>query len=137
MGIALLPARLAGSVLGFFGLLGLLLAAVGIYGVMAYSVSQRKRELGIRVALGADRSSVLRLVLREGMRLALIGTAIGLAGALGASRLVAGLLYNASPLDPVAFVGVPLTLLAVAALAVYLPARRAAGVDPIGALKSE
>jgi predicted permease len=137
MGIALLPARLGGSVLGIFGLLGLTLAAVGIYGVMAYSVSQRKRELGIRVALGADRSSVLKLVLSEGMRLAIIGTVIGLAGALGASRLVAGLLYNASPLDPIAFTAVPLTLLGVAALAVYLPARRAARVDPIGALKSE
>jgi predicted permease len=137
MGIALLPARLGGSVLGIFGLLGLALAAVGIYGVMAYSVSQRKRELGIRVALGADRGSVLKLVLAEGMRLAVIGTVIGLAGALAASRLVAGLLYNASPLDPIAFTAVPLTLLGVAALAVYLPARRAARMDPIGALKSE
>ena len=137
MGIALLPARLGGSVLGLFGLLGLTLAAVGIYGVMAYSVSQRTRELGIRVALGADRSSVLQLVLSEGLRLALIGTAIGLVGALVAARLVRGLLYNASALDPVAFTVVPLTLLGVAALAVYLPARRAARVDPIGALKSE
>ncbi len=137
MGIALLPARLGSSVLGLFGLLGLTLAAVGIYGVMAYSVSQRKRELGIRVALGADRDSVLALVLREGMRMAVLGTVIGLAGALGAARLVRGLLYNASPLDPVAFSTVPLLLLAVAALAVYLPARRAARVDPIGALKSE
>lgn len=137
MGIALLPARLGGAVLGIFGLLGLTLAAVGIYGVMAYSVSQRTREIGIRVALGADRSSVLQLVLSEGLRLALIGTAIGLAGALAAARLVRGLLYNASPLDPVAFTVVPATLLAVAVLAVYLPARRAARVDPIGALKSE
>jgi ABC-type antimicrobial peptide transport system permease subunit len=104
---------------------------------MAYSVSQRTRELGIRVALGADRASVLQLVLSEGLKLALIGTAIGLAGALAAARLVRGLLYNASPLDPIAFTLVPATLLAVAALAVYLPARRAARVDPIGALKSE
>jgi ABC-type antimicrobial peptide transport system permease subunit len=137
MGIALLPARLGGSVLGLFGLLGLALAAVGIYGVMAYSVSQRRRELGIRVALGADRRSVLGLVLNEGLRLALIGTAIGLAAALAAARLVRGLLYDVSAVDPIAFTLVPLTLVAVAALAVYLPARRAAMVDPIKALKSD
>lgn len=137
MGIALLPARLGGSVLGLFGLLGLTLAAVGIYGVMAYSVSQRRRELGIRVALGADRTSVLRLVLGEGMRLALIGTGVGIAGAVGTSRLVQGLLYNVNALDPVAFTLVPLTLMAVAALAVYLPARKASSVDPIRALKTD
>jgi macrolide transport system ATP-binding/permease protein len=137
LGIALLPARLGGTVLGLFGLLGLTLAAVGIYGVMAYSVARRRRELGIRVALGADRRSVLRLVLREGLRLAVIGTAIGIVGALAAARLVQGLLYGVRAVDPVAFTLVPATLVAVAALAVYLPARRAAAVDPIGALKSE
>lgn len=137
MGTALLPARLAGSVLGLFGLLGLVLAAVGIYGVMAYSVAQRKREMGIRVALGADRGTVLGLVLREGMRLALIGTVIGLIGAAGAARLVQGLLYNVSTFDPFAFAGVPLILVAVAALAVYIPARKAAGLEPMRVLKSE
>lgn len=137
LGIALLPARLGGEVLGVFGLLGLLLAAVGVYGVMAYSVAQRTRELGIRVAVGADTSSVLALVLKDGMRLALVGTVIGLVGAAGAAQLIQGLLYNTGALDPVAFVGVPLVLLAVAALAVYLPARRAASVDPIKALKVE
>jgi ABC-type antimicrobial peptide transport system permease subunit len=137
MGFALLPARLGGSVLGLFGLLGLVLAAVGIYGVMAYSVAQRTRELGIRIALGSDRNDVVRLVLREGMRLAGIGVAIGLLGAAGAARLVSGLLYGVSPLDPVAFSVVPLTLVAVAAAAVYLPARRASAVDPMRALKSE
>lgn len=137
MGIALLPARLGGTVLGIFGLLGLALAAVGIYGVMAYSVSQRKRELGIRVAMGADRGSVVRLVLGEGLRLAVIGTIVGLAASLGAARLVQGLLYDVSAVDPVAFTLVPATLLAVALLAVYVPARRAASVDPIGALKAE
>jgi len=137
MGIALMPARLGGSVLGLFGLLGLVLAAVGIYGVMADSVAQRSRELGSRVALGADRRRVLRLVLAEGLRLAAIGTALGLAGAAGAAHLVRGLLYNVSSLDPVAFVGVPLLLMGVAALAVYLPARRAAGVEPMRVLKSE
>ncbi|MCG6957098.1 MAG: ABC transporter permease [Gemmatimonadetes bacterium] len=137
MGIALMPARLGGSVLGLFGLLGLVLAAVGVYGVMAYSVSQRKRELGIRVALGADRSSVVGMVLGEGLRLTLLGAVIGLAAAAAAAKLVAGLLYGVSALDPVAFAGVPLLLLGVAALAVYLPARRAAGVDPMRVLKTE
>lgn len=137
MGIALLPARLGGTVLGIFGLLGLVLAAVGIYGVMAYSVSQRRRELSIRVAMGADRGSVVRLVLGEGLRLAIIGTVVGLAAALGAARLVRGLLYDVSAMDPVAFTLVPATLLAVALMAVYLPARRAASVDPIVALKAE
>jgi len=136
MGIALLPARLGGSVLGLFGLLGLLLAAVGIYGVMAYSVAQRRQELGIRIALGADRASVIRLVLGEGLKLAVIGTALGVVAALGTSRLVQGLLYNVDALDPVAFTVVPTLLLAVAAVAVYLPARRAAAVDPMRALKT-
>ena len=137
MGVALLPARLGGSVLGLFGILGLVLAAVGIYGVMAYSVAQRTRELGIRVALGSNRSDVVRLVLREGLRLALLGVAIGLVAAAGAAQLVKGFLYGIQPLDPVAFTLVPLTLLGVAALAVFLPARRAAAVDPMRALKTE
>ena len=104
---------------------------------MAYSVAPRTREIGIRVALGANRGRVLGLVLREGMRLAVIGTILGLLAAAGAARLVSGLLYNVSALDPVAFVGVPLILMGVAALAVYLPARRAATLDPIQALKTE
>ncbi|MDA0313539.1 MAG: FtsX-like permease family protein, partial [Gemmatimonadetes bacterium] len=126
-----------GSVLGIFGVLGLLLAGVGIYGVMAYSVSQRSRELGIRVALGASRQSVLKLVVGEGMKLALVGTFIGLVAAFGAAQLVSGLLYNVQALDPVAFFGVPLLLVSVAAFAVYIPARRAAGVDPIRAMKAD
>jgi predicted permease len=137
MGIALLPARLGGEVLGAFGLLGLLLAAVGVYGVMAYSVAQRTRELGIRVAVGADRGSVVKLVLGEGLRLAGVGIVLGLVAAAGASQLIKGLLYNTQALDPVAFLGVPSVLLAVAFLAVYLPARRAASVDPMKALKTD
>src|SRR5215208_4568871 len=137
LGIALLPARLGGAFLGAFGLLGLVLAAVGIYGVMAYSVAQRTREIGIRVALGAARAQVMGMVLRQGLRLAALGTALGLAGALGAARLVRGLLYGASATDPLTFVGVPTLLLAVAFLAVFIPARRAAGVDPMRALRSE
>lgn len=137
MGIALLPARLGGWALGLFGILGLVLAAVGIYGVMAYSVSRRKREMGIRVALGADRARVVRLVLGEGLKLALVGVVLGLLAALGASRLVASLLYNVSAVDPVAFVGVPALLVGVAALAVYLPARRASRAEPMQALKTD
>ena len=135
MGIALLPSRLGGSVLGIFGMLGLVLAAVGIYGVMAYSVAQRQRELGIRVALGADRPRVVQLVLREGLTLALIGIVLGLAGAVGAAQLVKGMLYNVQAIDPVAFGTIPLMLILVAAMAVYLPARRAARVEPMRVLK--
>jgi predicted permease len=137
MGTALLPARLGGSVLGLFGGLGLILAAVGVYGVMACSVAQRRRELGIRVALGADRTGILKLVVGEGLRLALLGAGIGLVAAAGAARLVRGLLYGVSALDPVAFGSVPLLLLGVAFLAVYLPARRAAGIEPMRVLKTD
>ncbi|MGW8266099.1 MAG: ABC transporter permease [Longimicrobiales bacterium] len=137
MGIVLLPAALGGTVLGIFGLLGLTLAAVGIYGVMAYSVSRRRRELGIRVALGADKARVLKQVLGEGMRLTVVGMGAGLLGAAGAAQLVKGMLYNVSALDPVAFVVVPVVLMAVAALAVFLPARRAASVAPMTALKTD
>ena len=135
MGIALLPARLGGAVLGIFGFLGLALAAVGIYGVMAYSVAQRQRELGIRVALGADRPRVVQLVLREGLALAVVGIVLGLAGAAGAAQLVKGMLYNVRAIDPVSFAAVPMILVLVAAAAVYLPARRAARVEPMRVLK--
>ena len=94
LGIALLPARLAGTVLGVFGALGLLLAAVGMYGVMSYSVSQRRREIGIRVAIGAARGQVLGLVMRQGLWMVAVGTAIGLVGALAGARLVRGMLYG-------------------------------------------
>jgi ABC-type antimicrobial peptide transport system permease subunit len=137
MGIALLPARLGGEVLGGFGLLGLLLAGVGVYGVMAYSVARRTRELGIRVAMGADQSSLIRMVLKEGLRLAGIGTVLGLMAAAAASQLIEGMLYNVNALDPVAFLGVPFVLISVAALAVYLPARKAASVEPMRALKTD
>ena len=137
IGIALLPARLGGSVLGLFGLLGLTLAAVGIYGVMAYSVSQRRRELGIRVALGADRSSVIKLVLGEGLKLTVIGTVIGLVLSFGAAQLVKGLLYNVQAIDPVSLLGVPPRLLRVAGLARHLPARPAPAAAPLRRLKAD
>ena len=137
MGLVLLPARLGGFVLGMFGVLGLVLAAVGIYGVMAYSVAQRQRELGLRVALGANRGSVVSQVLGEGLKLALVGTAIGLVGAVLVARAVRSLLYDTNAFDPMTFGLVPLVLVAVAALAVYFPARRASGVDPMRVLKVE
>ncbi len=137
LGIALMPARLAGIVLGFFGVLGLILASVGIYGVMAYSVAQRTREIGIRVAMGAKRSEVSGLVLRQGLRLVLVGGIVGILGALGVSQLIKSLLITGQAWDPVTFVGVPLLLGCVALLATWLPARRAAGVDPVKALKQE
>ncbi len=137
MGLALLPARLGGFVLGIFGVLGLVLAAVGIYGVMAYSVAQRQRELGLRVALGANRGSVVSQVLGEGLKLALVGTAIGLVGAVLVARAVRSLLYDTNAFDPMTFGLVPAILVAVAALAVYFPARRASGVDPMRVLKVE
>jgi len=137
LGIALMPARLAGIVLGFFGVLGLILASVGVYGVMAYSVAQRTREIGIRVAMGAKRSEVSGLVLRQGFKLVLVGGIVGIVGALGVSQVIKSLLITGQAWDPVTFVGVPLLLGGVALLATWLPARRAAGVDPVKALKQE
>jgi predicted permease len=137
LGIALLPARLIGGVLGIFGLLGLILASVGIYGVMAYAVSQRTREIGIRMAVGAARSDVIRLVMRQGMAVVLIGTLIGMLGALGLARLIRGLLYGENALDPVTFAAVPVVLIGVAMLATFVPARRASAVDPVQALRRE
>lgn len=137
LGLSLLPARLAGSVLGLFGVVALGLAAVGIYGVMAQAVRQRTRELGVRVALGARPSDLLSMVLAQSMRVALLGLAIGLVAALGLSRLVTSLLYGISPVDPATFVAIPALLAAVAMLASYVPARWAMRVDPMVALRHE
>jgi putative ABC transport system permease protein len=125
------------SLLAVFAGLSLVLAVIGIYGVMAYSVSQRRRELGIRMALGASRADVLRLVVLQGLRLTMMGVACGLVASFAASRLIASMLFDVSPTDVVTFVAVP-ALLALAALgASYLPARRATRIDPMVALRYE
>ena len=123
--------------LGLFAALALFLAATGIYGVMAYLVARRTREFGIRMALGAEKSDVLKMVVSQGLKLALIGVAIGIAGALAVTRFLSSLLYDVTPTDPLTFIGVSLILIAVALLACYIPARRAAKVDPIVALRYE
>jgi predicted permease len=124
-------------VLGLFAFLALFLAAIGIYGVLAYAVAQQTHEIGIRMALGAQRRDVMRLILVQGARLALVGIAIGLLAAFGLTRLMPSLLYDISASDPLTFAAVAIVLLAVALAACYIPARRAMRVDPMVALRSE
>jgi ABC-type antimicrobial peptide transport system permease subunit len=127
--------RAAVTMLGVFGALALVLAAIGLYGVLSYSVSQRSRELGLRMALGADASNLMRLVMSNGLSLTAGGVVLGLAVALGTTRLMGNLLYKVSPRDPVAF-GSALVVMAVAALvACWLPAWRAMRTDPARALR--
>jgi predicted permease len=137
MALPLLPARVAAAVLGGFGLLALALAAIGIYGVMSCAVAARTREIGIRMALGANGGDVLRQTLRQGMALALFGVAIGGSAALGLARLMRSLLFGVSASDPSIYLGVAALLLAAALLACYVPARRATRVDPVTALRCE
>lgn len=137
LGIALLPARITGIALGVFGVLGLLLASVGMYGVMSYSVSQRTREIGIRMAIGAAARDVIRLLMRQGLTLVVIGVALGLVCAVVASRLLRAVLYGDGGLDLMTFTLVPLVLVAVSALATWAPARRATTVDPAITLRAD
>src|SRR5437016_1837012 len=129
--------RFSMEMITLFALTALLLAGLGIYGVISYLVSERTQEIGIRLALGASRSNILRMVLRQGLWLALTGAAVGLIGALIVSHLMAGLLYGVRPTDPPTFAGVALLLMGVALFACYVPARRAMRVDPIVALRCE
>jgi putative ABC transport system permease protein len=129
--------RLFGYMFGIFGAAALFLAGVGVYGVLSFSVSQRTQEMGVRIALGARQADVLGLVVRQGLMLAGAGVLLGLVGAFGITRVIRSLLYNVTPTDPISFGGVALFLAAIAALASYLPARRATNVDPIVALRNE
>jgi putative ABC transport system permease protein len=131
------PRKFNMMLLGIFAGVALVLAAVGLYGVMSYSVSWRTQEIGIRMALGAKRTDVLRMVVRQGMTMTLIGLAFGLIGVFALSRVMVGLLYGVSPTDPLTFTGVSIVLLLVALLACLIPARRATRVDPIVALRTE
>ena len=123
--------------LAIAGSMALVLGVIGIYGVISYTVSQRRREIGIRLALGAQRSELRWMFVRSALVLTGLGVAIGLGAAAGLTRLMKSLLFGISPLDPVTYVSIPLVLVACAVVASYLPARRAAGVDPVEALRSE
>lgn len=133
----LAPTRFAMALLTAFAVIALALAAVGIYGVVAYSVSQRTQEIGVRVALGATPGTVVRLVLRDGLRLAVAGSVIGAAVALAAMRVLRSMLYAVSATDPVTFVAVVLLITAIALVASYVPARRALRIDPAEALRAD
>jgi putative ABC transport system permease protein len=130
-------ARMGAALLGLFGLLALILASIGIYGVLSYSVTQRTSEIGIRMALGAQSQQVLKLVLRQGMLLAGIGVLVGVAIALPITRFASTLLYGVSVWDPITYISITLLLMAVAFLACYVPARRATRIDPLVALRFE
>jgi len=129
--------RFSTMLLGIFAILALVLAAVGIYGVMSYSVAQRTREIGIRMALGAQRKDVLKMTVKQGLKLVLIGIGLGLVVALALTRVMASLLFGVSATDPITFLSIPLVLLAVAAVASYIPALRATRVDPMVALRAQ
>jgi ABC-type antimicrobial peptide transport system permease subunit len=125
------------TLLGVFAALALVLAVIGLYGVLAYTVTQRQREIGVRIALGARQLDVMRLVVGHGMKLTLVGVGVGLAGSLALTRLLSTLLFEIKPTDTVTFASVTFLLVVVALLASVIPARRAMKVDPIEALRNE
>jgi len=131
------PHRFSAVLVGIFAALALLLAAIGIYGVMSYSVSQRRQEIGLRIALGAQRANVRGMILGQTLKLTLIGIGLGLAGAFAVARFLASLVFGIGTYDPVTFLGVALLLVGVALAASYVPVRRAMRVDPVVALRSE
>jgi len=131
------PRRFGVTMVGFFACVALLMAAMGLFGIISYSVTQRTQEIVVRMAVGAQRSDVLKLILGQGLRLALAGVGIGLVGSLVLTRVIASLLYGVSATDPPTFAAVAVLLAFVALLACYLPARRAMRVDPIVALRYE
>jgi putative ABC transport system permease protein len=131
------PRRFSAVLVGIFAALALLLAAIGIYGVMSYSVSQRRQEIGLRIALGAQRTKVRGMILGQTLKLTLIGVGLGLTGALVLARFLASLLFGIGSYDPVTLLGVALLLVGVALAASYIPARRAMRVDPVVSLRHE
>ena len=134
---AIAPRRLITGILGSFSSFALLLAVIGLYGVITYSVSQRTRDIGIHLAMGAQRGDVLRFVVGQGLRMAVIGVAIGLLAAFFVARVLQSQLYGVAPNDPVTFAVAPMALVTVAILATWIPARRAAKIDPMEALRYE
>jgi ABC-type antimicrobial peptide transport system permease subunit len=137
LGAVVSAQRLSGLLLSAFAGLALLLAIIGLYGVLSYRVSQRTREIGIRMALGAQRPAVLGLIIGQGLRLTALGLVLGLAAAAATTRVFAGLLYQTAPTDPVSFFAAAVVLVGAALAACWLPARRATRVDPIDALRAE
>jgi len=129
------PKRFLTVLMGVFAALALALATVGLYGVLSFSVSQRTHEIGVRMALGAQQSTVVRMVVNQGMRIALMGGVLGLVGAIILTRFISKMLFGVSALDPITYIGITLVLAAVTFLASYIPARRAARVDPMVVLR--
>jgi putative ABC transport system permease protein len=137
IGRSLESRRFSTILLALFSALALALAAIGIYGIIAYAVTQRTHEIGVRLALGAQRRDVLRMIVGQGMAMTAAGTAVGMVSALLAARLMSSLLFGVSAADPVTFTAIPILLAAVAFVACYVPARRATRVDPLVALRTE